>query len=122
MLCTTSYTAARAGDRDQAQAMIREAGKAARKLPQQAPPGRLFPTTSAAVGLFEVGVRWALGDAGAALKAGRALSADQFSTAERKGRMHTDLGCAWWQWGKPEQTAHELLCALRPARLAGRGP
>lgn len=113
MLCTTSYTAARAGDRDQAQAMIREASKAARRLPQQAPAGRLFPITPAAVDLYEVGVHWALGDAGAALKAGRALHADQFLTAERKGRMHTDLGRAWWQWGKPEQTAHELLSALR---------
>lgn len=27
--------------------------------------------------------------------------------------MHTDLGRAWWQWGKPEQTANELLSALR---------
>lgn len=113
MLCTTSYTAARAGDADQAQAMIREASKAARHLPRQAPTGRLFPITPAAVDLYEVGVHWALGDAGSALKAGRALRADQFPTAERKGRMHTDLGRAWWQWGKPEQTAHELLSALR---------
>lgn len=27
--------------------------------------------------------------------------------------MHTDLARAWWQWGKPEQTAAELLSALR---------
>lgn len=27
--------------------------------------------------------------------------------------MHTDLGRAWWQWGKPEQTAAELLSAVR---------
>ncbi|MCX4906038.1 helix-turn-helix domain-containing protein [Streptomyces sp. NBC_00878] len=113
MLCTTSYTAARAGDRDQAQAMIREASQAARQLHQQVPAGRLFPITPAAVSLYEVGVHWALGDAGAALQAGRALSAEQFHTAERKGRMHTDLGRAWWQWGKPEQTTQELLSALR---------
>lgn len=113
MLCTTSYTAARAGDRDQAQAMIREASQAARRLPQQAPPTRLFPLTPAAVVLYEVGVHWALGDAGAALHAGRELRASQFPTAERKGRMHTDLGRAWWQWGKAEQTAEELLSALR---------
>ncbi len=113
MLCTTSYTAARAGDRDQALSMITEASRAARVLPQQAPAGRLFPITPAAVDLYEVGVHWALGDAGAALQAGRALHPDQFPTAERKGRMHTDLGRAWWQWGKPEQTATELLSALR---------
>jgi tetratricopeptide (TPR) repeat protein len=113
MLCTTSYTAARAGDRDQALAMIREATRAARKLPQEAPEERLFPITPAAVDLYAVGVHWALGDAGAALDAGRGLRAGQFRTAERKGRMHTDLARAWWQWGKPERTAVELLSAAR---------
>jgi len=113
MLCTTAYTAARAGDRDQALTMIREASQAARGLPQQPPAGRLFPITPASVDLYEVGVHWALGDAGAAIQAGRTLHPDQFPTAERKGRMHTDLGRAWWQWGRPEQTASELLSALR---------
>lgn len=113
MLCTTAYTAARAGQREQALAMIREASRAARSLPQQAPAGRLFPITPAAVDLYEVGVHWALGDAGSAIQVGRALHPDQFPTAERKGRMHTDLSRAWWQWGKPEQTASELLSALR---------
>ncbi|GGX44156.1 hypothetical protein GCM10010353_68830 [Streptomyces chryseus] len=113
MLCTTSYTAARSGDRDQALSMIREATRAARDLTHEAPQGRLFPITPAAVDLYAVGVHWALGDAGAALEAGHGLRAAQFTTAERKGRMHTDLGRAWWQRGKPEQTAAELLAAVR---------
>ncbi|MDI5963432.1 helix-turn-helix domain-containing protein [Streptantibioticus silvisoli] len=113
MLCTTSYTAAVAGDRDQALAMIHEATRAARGLPDEAPTGRLFPLTPAAVDLYAVGVHWALGDAGTALETGRRLHEDQFRTAERKGRMHTDLGRAWWQRGKPEQTAAELLAAAR---------
>ncbi|UNZ18184.1 helix-turn-helix transcriptional regulator [Streptomyces sp. 891-h] len=113
MLCTTSYTAARAGQRDQALTMIREAAQAAHDLPAVAPEGRLFPVTPAAVDLYAVGVHWALGDAGAALEAGRDLREGQFTTAERKGRMHTDLGRAWWQWGKAEQTATELLAAVR---------
>ncbi|MEW1674875.1 helix-turn-helix transcriptional regulator [Streptomyces noursei] len=113
MLATTSYTAARAGDRDQALTMIREARRAARDLPAQAPEGRLFPITPAAVDLYAVGVHWALGDAGAALEAGRGLRAGQFATPERKGRMHTDLGRAWWQWGKPEEAAAQLLSATR---------
>ncbi|WP_308425118.1 transcriptional regulator [Wenjunlia tyrosinilytica] len=113
MLCTGSYTAARAGDRDQALAMMSEASHAARRLPGRVPRSRPFSITPAGVTLYEVGVHWALGDAGAALQAGRGLRAAQFPTAERRGRMHTDLGRAWWQWGKPEQTAHELLCALR---------
>ncbi|MER0476906.1 helix-turn-helix transcriptional regulator [Streptomyces sp. Edi2] len=113
MLCTTSYTAARAGHREQALAMIREAARAARDLPAVAPEGRLLPITPPAVDLYAVGVHWALGDAGAALEAGRNLREGQFATAERKGRMHTDLARAWWQWGKAEQTAAELLSAAR---------
>lgn len=113
MLCTTSYTAAVAGDRDQALTMIGEATRAARGLPDGAPDGRLFPLTPAAVDLYAVGVHWALGDAGSALEVGRRLHESQFKTPERKGRMHTDLGRAWWQRGKPEQTAAELLSAVR---------
>lgn len=116
MLCTTSYTAARSGDRDKALALINEAAGAARHLPDQAPEGRLFRITPAAVTLYTVGVHWALGDAGSALEAGRTLRAAQFPTAERQGRMYTDLGRAWWQWGKPEQTADALLAAVRVSR------
>ncbi|WP_406186222.1 multiprotein-bridging factor 1 family protein [Streptomyces sp. NBC_01006] len=115
MLCSTAYTAAIAGDRDQALVMIREAARAARDLPDIAPAGRLFPVTPAAVDLYAVGVHWALGDAGTALEAGRKLHADQFPTIERKGRMHTDLARAWWQRSKPEQTVGELLAAARLA-------
>jgi transcriptional regulator with XRE-family HTH domain len=113
MLCTTSYTAARAGQRDQALTMIREAGQAAQDLPGIPPEGRLFRVTPADVDLYAVGVHWALGDAGAALEAGRDLREGQFNTAERKGRMHTDLGRAWWQWGRAEQTSAALLSAAR---------
>ncbi|WP_442815807.1 helix-turn-helix domain-containing protein [Streptomyces sp. NBC_01207] len=124
MLASTAYTAAVAGDRDQAHTMIREAGRAARELPLRAPAGRLFPITPAAVDLYAVGVHWALGDAGAALEAGRNLHASQFPTRERKGRMHTDLGRAWWQWGKPEQAAAALLAAVRvsPGEVRDRPP
>lgn len=113
MLCTTSYTAARAGDRSEALAMIEAARRAAKHLSDEPPAGRLFRLTPAAVSLYGVSIHWALGDAGAALEAGRGLRAAQFPTAERKGRMHGDLARAWWQWGKPEQTARELLGALR---------
>ncbi|MEU4918834.1 helix-turn-helix transcriptional regulator [Streptomyces parvus] len=113
MLCTTSYTAAVAGDRQQAFTLIREASRAARDLATGPPAGRLFSVTTASVDLYAVSVHWALGDAGAALEAGRGLRAAQFRTAERRARMHTDLARAWWQWGKPEQTTTELLSAVR---------
>lgn len=113
MLCTTSYTAAVAGDRQEAVTLIREASRAARDLPADPPAGRLFSVTPASVDQYAVSVHWALGDAGAALEAGQSLRAAQFKTAERRGRMHTDLARAWWQWGKPEQTTAELLSAVR---------
>jgi tetratricopeptide (TPR) repeat protein len=122
LLCTTSYTAARAGDRDQALSMIDEAARAARALPAEAPNGRLFALTPASARLYQVGIHWALGDAGAAIRAGGQLHEGQFATAERKGRLHTDMARAWWQWGKPEQTAQSLLNAIRvtPAEVRDR--
>ncbi|GHG66299.1 hypothetical protein GCM10018779_37800 [Streptomyces griseocarneus] len=122
LLCTTSYTAARAGNHDQALALISEAGRAAGRLPEQPPASAPFSISPAAVALYRVGVHWALGDAGSALQAGRTLHPGQFPTAERRARMHTDLARAWWQWGKPEQTADALLEAVRasPAEVRDR--
>ncbi|WP_455362135.1 transcriptional regulator [Streptomyces sp. SYSU K21746] len=113
MLCTLAYTAARGGQRTEALAMTQEARRAARRLPQAAPPGRLFPISPAAVDLYAVGVHWALGDAGAALEAGKDLRPAQFPTAERKARLGTDMARAWWAWQRPEQTARTLLDAYR---------
>lgn len=113
MLCTLAYTAARGGQRAEALAMTEEARRAACRLPETAPTGRLFPISPAAVDLYAVGVHWALGDAGAALEAGKDLRASQFPTAERKARWGTDMARAWWAWGRPEQTAQALLDAYR---------
>ncbi|MEW2265524.1 transcriptional regulator [Streptomyces sp. NPDC047853] len=113
MLCTLAYTAARGGRRAEALAMVEEARRSARRLPGPPPPGRLFPISRAAVDLYAVGVHWALGDAGAALEAGKDLRPDQFPTAERKARLGTDMARAWWAWNRPEQTARALLDAHR---------
>ncbi|MDT0308098.1 hypothetical protein RM780_14150 [Streptomyces sp. DSM 44917] len=112
MLCTTAYTLARADARDDALTMIREATRAARALPDAPVRGGL---TRASVTLYEVGVHWALGDAGTALHAGRGLSPAQFETPERRARLHTDLARAWRQWGRAEQAAVQLLDACRAA-------
>ncbi|MCU4747073.1 transcriptional regulator [Streptomyces sp. G-5] len=113
MLCTLAYTAARAGQRAEALAMTEEARRAARRLPSAAPVGRLFAISPAAVDLYAVGVHWALGDAGAALEAGKNLRPGQFPTAERKARLGTDMARAWWAWSRPEQAARSLLDAYR---------
>jgi transcriptional regulator with XRE-family HTH domain len=122
MLCTTAYTAAQSGNRAEALTMIREAAAAARGLPAVAPQGGLFPVTPGAVDAYAVGVHWALGDSGAALDIGSRLLPQQFTTPERRGRFHTDMARAWWQWGRPEQTAAALLDAARvsPAEVRAR--
>ncbi|MCC5574452.1 helix-turn-helix transcriptional regulator [Microtetraspora sp. AC03309] len=111
MLCAAGYNSARLGDRDRALAMIREASQAAARLPVI--PGQRLAISPAHVTGYEVSVHWRLGDAGAALHAGRGLHPSQLPTPERRGRLHTDLARAWWQWGKPEQTALALLAACR---------
>jgi DNA-binding XRE family transcriptional regulator len=115
MLCTCAYNAAQAGDRERALDMIAEAERSATRLP--ALPSVTQPSTisPAQVTLYRVGVHWALGDAGTALHAGRDLRAGHFRTPERRARLYTDLARAWWQWGKPEQTAHQLLAAYHQA-------
>ncbi|MFH8555457.1 transcriptional regulator [Streptomyces celluloflavus] len=122
MLCTVAYSAAQAGDRARARArdraleMIGDAERAAALLPDQpAGPLHSLSVTPASVTLYKVGVLWSLGDAGAAVHTGRNLHPAQFPTAERRGRLHTHLARAWWQWGKAEQTAHALLAAHRAA-------
>ncbi|MGW0450032.1 hypothetical protein ACWDWV_32150 [Streptosporangium sandarakinum] len=113
MLCASAYNSARLGDRGRALSMIREASQAAAHLP--AIPGQRHTFSSAHVAGYTVSVHWRLGDAGAALHAGRDLHSSQLPTPERRGRLHTDLARAWWQWGKPEQTASALLAAYRHA-------
>ena len=83
--------------------------------PDQPVPGQPFAITPAQATLYRVGVHWALGDAGAALNAGKNLHPSQFPTPERRGRLHTDLARAWWQWNKPDQTAGALLAAYQQA-------
>ncbi|HEY1699595.1 MAG TPA: helix-turn-helix transcriptional regulator [Trebonia sp.] len=121
-LCTCAYSAAQAGNREQALDMIAEAGRAADRNPGQPLPGYAIAVTPAHVTLYEIGVHWSLGDAGAALHAARDLRPGQLPTAERRGRLHTDLARAWWRWGKPEQTARSLIAAYResPAEVTTR--
>jgi transcriptional regulator with XRE-family HTH domain len=115
MLCTCAYNAAQAGDRDRALELIGDAERAATRLPARPVPGQPFSVTPAQVRLYRVGMHWSLGDAGSAIHAGRDLHPSQFATPERRGRLHTDMARAWWQWGKPEPTAQRLLAAYQHA-------
>ncbi|WP_342747012.1 transcriptional regulator [Streptomyces aidingensis] len=115
MLCTCAYTAAQADDRDRALEMINDAERVVARLGPPADRQPAFTVTAATVALYKVGVLWSLGDAGTAVHTGSAIDPRQLPTAERRGRLHTDMARAWWQWGRPEQTAHALLAAHREA-------
>ncbi|GAA2698431.1 MULTISPECIES: helix-turn-helix domain-containing protein [Actinosynnema] len=119
MLCSTAYAAAQAGDRAGALELATEADRALEGLSQA--PNRaatpMDPTllTPAQAQLYKVGMYWALGDSAAALHSARGLRPAQFPTPERRARLHTDLARAWWQHGRPEQTATSLLAAYEQA-------
>lgn len=106
LLCARAYTLSWAGDRARALAGIAEAERAAERLSALLPP-----MAGPFVRLYRVDIHLALGDAGTALHVGRDLHEGMWRTPERRARLHTDLARAWWQWGKPEQTAHALLAA-----------
>ncbi|MFE5327266.1 helix-turn-helix domain-containing protein [Embleya sp. NPDC056575] len=115
MLCTSAYTAATAQDRGAALELMRDARKAADRFAETRAGRATFTVTPASVALYEVGVHWALGDAGAAVHAGRDLQSKHFDSPERRGRLHTDMARAWWLWNKPDQTIAALMTALREA-------
>jgi hypothetical protein len=110
-LCTGSYNAAVAGRRNAATSLITEAGRAASGLDVSTRSGHPFALPAAQVTLYELGIHWALGDAGAGLHAARDLRPAQFPTPERRARLHTDRARAWAQCGKPAETARALLSA-----------
>ena len=121
-LCTCAYSAAQAGNREQALDMIGEAREAADRNPGQPLPGYAIAATLADVTLVRDRRSRSLGDAGAAPHAARSLRPGQPPTAQRRGRLYTDLAGAWWQWGKPEQTARSPIAAYResPAEATSR--
>jgi hypothetical protein len=120
LLCTLAYTAARTGQRGDALAMADEARRAARNLPRVAPAGRLFGISPAAVDLYAVGIHWALGDAGAALEAGKNLRADQFPTPERKSPHGHGHGSRLVGLAAPR--THRPCPAVRLPRQPWRSP
>ena len=112
MLASCSYTAASAGDRTSALELIAEAEKAASRLVTPTPMNGVLMGPNQ-VALYKVGTLWAVGDAGAAIDAGRHLTPGMFPTAERRARLHTDMGRAWWSWGKADKTAEALMAAFK---------
>jgi transcriptional regulator with XRE-family HTH domain len=121
-LCTAAYSAGSGGDQHSALELISDAEGAVRGLEGRPVSFGGNVISPAQVQLYRVGVHWACGDSARALDAARGLRPEQFPTPERRGRLHTDIARAWWQHGRPEQTAAALLAAYReaPTELTGR--
>jgi hypothetical protein len=119
MLCSTAYAAAQSGDADRALELTGEADRALRLLPERpdhpATPVNATAVTPAQVQLYKVSMYRSLGDSASALDAARGLHPAQFPTAERRGRLFTDVALTWWQHGRPEPAAQALLAACRQA-------
>jgi len=115
VLCTAAYSAAQAGDRSEADAIITEARKSAQHVPVGLAGIPRFTVTLPQVTLYQVGIWWSLGEPGAALRAARGLHPAQFPTPERRARLLTDLARVWDLAGQPERAIGALLSACGQA-------
>ena len=111
VLCTAAYSAAQAGDRAEADAMITEARKVTGLVP--AAPGGVpcLTVTPQQAALYQVGIWWSLGEPGKALAAARGLRPAQFPTPERRARLYTDLARVWDLGGQTDRAIGALLSA-----------
>jgi hypothetical protein len=113
LLCTASYTAAQHGNRSSALELITEAETAAIRLGDARGPHNLFSSTNVAI--YQIGVRTALGDAGAALDHARKIDLRSLPTPERQARFCLDTARAWYRFGNPSNCFQALQAADRCA-------
>jgi ATP/maltotriose-dependent transcriptional regulator MalT len=108
LLCTAADTAAQHGDRSRALDLMGEAEQAAHRL-----DGMSSRTTFSAadVDIYQIGVRTALGDTGAALDHARRIDIRTLPTAERQARFCADTARAWQRFGDNNKCYHALRIA-----------
>ncbi|CCK32773.1 hypothetical protein BN159_8395 [Streptomyces davaonensis JCM 4913] len=108
LLATAAYSAAKAGDRDTALTLLKDARARATQLgATRTRPESIGYFGTEQVALHEVSVHYLLGDAGAAIATARTIPVDTLP-AERQARLYLDVARAYDQWGK----AHKCLAAL----------
>ncbi|MBX7268666.1 hypothetical protein KIF24_23350 [Micromonospora sp. Llam7] len=105
-----AVAAARSDDRDTAQSMLDEAGRAAARLGYDG-NDRWTGFGAANVLLHRVNVALTLGDAGTAIGIARTVPLDKVTLAERKASLYVDVARAYTQWGRYDHG----LTALRTA-------
>jgi transcriptional regulator with XRE-family HTH domain len=114
LLCTAAYASAQAGHASQAEDYIREAERAAARLPGS--------TTGATVATFRIDIHQALGDPQAALDHAHRVDLSLLSTPERHARYWIDTARAWHAHGDRDRAVDALLSAERAAPEEVRRP
>ncbi len=107
-LCTASYTAALADQRDQAYTLLREAGESIAEHGAQG-----FSDNN--ITSYAIGVARALGDYGNAIDYARKVNLDLLGSPERQARYWEDTAMAWWGRGRPRAAFEAVLRAERAA-------
>jgi tetratricopeptide (TPR) repeat protein len=105
-----AIAAARADDRDTAQAMLDEASRAAARLGYDG-NDRWTGFGATNVLLHRINIALTLGDAGTAIALARTVPLEKVTLAERKASLFVDVARAYTQWGRYEHG----LSALRTA-------
>ncbi|WP_344975087.1 hypothetical protein [Streptosporangium fragile] len=120
LLCTAAYSCAQNGQRAQSLDLIGEAERAAGRLSESTPKGRL-PTPSN-VAVYRIGIHTTLGEPGVALDHARKVDPHLLPTPERHARWCVDTARAWEQFGRRDRAVTALLAAERAAPQEIRRP
>ncbi|RKN70417.1 hypothetical protein D7231_21395 [Streptomyces klenkii] len=109
LLLRGAWAASAAGDRDMAEALLNEAGRAAELLEDSNLQGTAFGPNN--VLLHRVSIALTLGDAGRALTEARKVSVPTLAVAERRAVFWTDVARALHSCGRTEKATAALLAA-----------
>jgi tetratricopeptide (TPR) repeat protein len=117
VLCTASYCAAKAGDRDRALELMRDARQLAERAQVNGQPWNEF-TGPTNVSVYAVSVGTALRDPGMSFSAINAVNLAALASTERRSRFLVDVATARLAADQPEQAARTLIVAARVAPQA----
>ncbi|MFI9719875.1 hypothetical protein ACIHFE_09505 [Streptomyces sp. NPDC052396] len=114
LLLRAAWAAAKADDRDTAELLLADAGRAA-QLMDKSPNRRWTAFEPNNVDLHRVSIALTFGDAGRALDEARRVNVGTLAVAERRAVFWTDAARALFSCGRLEKAAVALLTAEREA-------
>jgi hypothetical protein len=117
VLCTASYSAAKAKDRDRALELLVEARRIAERAEAKGPQWTEF-SGPVNVSVYAVSVGSALGDPGISFNAAQEVNVAALASTERRSRFLVDVARARLAADQPDQAARTLIVAARVAPQA----